>query len=177
MNLPTTPSQTVGPFFRIGLEGLNSDSTGAEGPHLVIRGQVLDGIGQPVPDAVLEIWQADARGQYAQARADSGFKGFCRLPTGSDGRFRFSTVKPGSVPGPGGAAQAPHVVVLVFMRGLLKHLMTRIYFPGEAGNGADPILRLVPEARRATLIARAVAGELEWDVRLQGNDETVFFDY
>ena len=183
MGLQATPSQTVGPFFRIGLEGLNGDSTGAAGPLLTIHGQVLDGLGQPVPDAVIEIWQADARGRYAHPEEtrppppDPGFKGFCRLPTDRDGRFRFTTIKPGRVPGPAGVEQAPHVVTLVFMRGLLKHLMTRIYFPDEASNDADPILRLVPEGRRATLIARPVAGALEFKIILQGDDETVFFEY
>jgi len=184
MSLHATSSQTVGPYFRIGLEGLNGESTVAafaQGPLLVIHGRVLDGLGEPVPDALIEIWQADARGRYPEggrpAAADPGFKGFCRMPTGRDGDFRFTTVKPGRVPGPGGVEQAPHAVALVFMRGLLKHLMTRIYFPGEPSNDADPILRLVPEDRRATLVARAVEGGLEWNVVLQGESETVFFDY
>ena len=108
----------------------------------------------------------------------SGFKGFGRIPTDARGAFRFSTIKPGRVPGPGGRLQAPHLVVSVFMRGLLKHLATRIYFPDEAGNAEDPILKLVPPARRSTLIARPRSrGVLEWNIILQGKGETVFFDY
>jgi protocatechuate 3,4-dioxygenase alpha subunit len=114
-----------------------------------------------------------------------GFLGFGRVPTDGDGVFRLTTIKPGSVPGPGGTTQAPHLVVAVLMRGLLKHLLTRMYFPDEPGNADDPILRLVPAERRRTLIARAAQegvlgaheGRLEWDVILQGDEETVFFDY
>jgi protocatechuate 3,4-dioxygenase alpha subunit len=177
-----TPSQTVGPFFRIGLDALKGASTLATPGPLGIGGRVLDGRGAPVPDAMIEIWQADEAGRYAHPesprRPEAGFRGFCRIPTAADGAFRFTTVKPGRVAGPGGALQAPHVVVLVFMRGLLKHLMTRIYFPDETrANEADPVLKLVPAERRSTLIARPAASGLEWDVVLQGERETVFFDF
>ncbi len=180
--MDATTSQTVGPFFRIGLQGLYTGSTLTNGATIAIRGRVLDGRGQAVPDALLEFWQADASGAYAHPespeRPDPSFKGFCRIPTDPDGAFRFTTVKPGRVPGPGGVKQAPHIVVLVFMRGLLKHLMSRIYFPDEtAANESDPVLRLVPAGRRGTLLARGAGEALEWNVVLQGEGETVFFDY
>jgi protocatechuate 3,4-dioxygenase alpha subunit len=180
--MDATTSQTVGPFFRIGLQGLYSGSTVTRGPAIAIGGRVLDGRGQPVPDALLELWQADASGAYAHPespqRPDPSFHGFCRIPTDPDGAFRFTTVKPGRVRGPGGAQQAPHIVVLIFMRGLLKHLMSRIYFPDEtAANESDPVLKLVPAERRGTLLARPAGDALEWNVVLQGDGETVFFDY
>lgn len=189
MSLHATASHTVGPFFHIGLASLsNADLAGAAvaGERVVIQGRVVDGIGLPVSDAVLEIWQANAHGKYAHPDdaqdkpLSPGFTGFGRVATDNAGAFRLATIKPGAVPGPGGTAQAPHLVVMVFMRGLLKHLMTRLYFPDESLNAADPVLRLVPEERRATLIARrdtACDGVLEWNVILQGDDETVFFDY
>ncbi len=111
-------------------------------------------------------------------RVSAAFRGFGRVPTDAKGAFRFSTIKPGRVPGPGGRLQAPHLVVAVFMRGLLKHLATRIYFPDEPANAEDPILKLVPAPRRATLIAKHKAkGVLEWNILLQGRNETVFFDF
>ena len=187
MRFSATGSQTVGPYLHIGLTWLNTDRIarrGARGERVVIRGRVLDGGGAPVNDAVLEIWQANAAGKYAhpedrQRKAvEKGFGGFGRVPTDAKGRFRFSTIKPGRVPGPGGKLQAPHLSVTVFMRGLLKQLSTRIYFPGEAANAQDPLLKLVPAARRATLVAqRKAKGLLEWDVVLQGRNETVFFDF
>ena len=186
MPLPVTPAQTVGPFLRIGLEWLTTDDlsrAGVPGERIVIEGRVLDADGAPVPDALLEFWQASPQGIYASAqRADADatrFRGFGRVPTEDDGSFRFTTLKPGRVPAPDGSLQAPHIVVTVFMRGLLKHLVSRIYFPDEAANGDDMVLNLVPAARRRTLIARrAEAGEarLTWNVVLQGPDETVFFD-
>lgn len=179
-----TPSQTVGPFFRIGMESLYTPDLAPDAAgRVAIGGRVLDGDGAPVNDAILEIWQANAHGRYAHpddARAlplTAGFTGFGRVPTGADGRFRFSTIKPGCVPGPGGVAQAPHLVVAVFMRGLLLHLLTRMYFPDEPRNASDPVLQLVPADRRATLIASRSAEGLEWNVILQGDKETVFFDY
>lgn len=179
-----TPSQTVGPFFRIGMEPLyEPDLAPTAADRVAISGRVLDGDGAPVSDAILEIWQANAHGKYAHpddARAlplTTGFTGFGRVPTDAEGRFRFCTIKPGIVPGPGGVAQAPHLLVAVFMRGLLIHLLTRVYFPDEPGNGSDPVLRLVPVDRRATLIARRSVEGLEWNVILQGDNETVFFDY
>jgi protocatechuate 3,4-dioxygenase alpha subunit len=157
-----------------------------EGERVAIRGRVLDGDGQPVVDALIEIWQADAHGRYAHPEdtqekpRSPGFKGFGRVETEVSGAFGLTTIKPGPVPGPGETMQAPHLVVMVFMRGLLKHLLTRMYFPDEPANAQDPVLHLVPPERRATVIARKAAGEqgvLEWDVILQGDEETVFFDY
>ena len=156
------------------------------GERVTLRGRVLDGDGKPVNDAVVEIWQANALGKYAHPEdtqdkpVEAGFRGFGRSLTRSDGGYRFATIKPGPVPGPGGALQAPHLVVTVFMRGLLKHLLTRMYFPDEPANATDAILQLVPADRRSTLIARRVAGEraaLEWDIVVQGGNETAFFDY
>ena len=191
MLYPTT-SQTVGPYLHIGLSGLNCADLSAGlpdqgAPKVVIEGRLIDGQGNPVPDGMIEIWQADARGVYRHpddpgyAGADdarSAFTGFGRLPTEPDGSFRFTTIKPGRVAGPGGSLQAPHLVVSLFMRGLLKHLSTRMYFPDEVqANAEDWILQQVPAARRATLVAQRVEnGELRWEVVLQGKGETVFFD-
>lgn len=188
MSLLTTPSQTVGPYLRIGFTALAIDAiapSGAAGEHLTIEGRVVDGDGKPVSDAVLEVWQADASGNYAHAedatRSAAGkFRGFGRILTDAQGAFRFTTVKPGPVPGPKGAMQAPHLVVTVFMRGLLKHLLTRIYFPDDPGNAGDPILLLVPAERRATLVAKRspqAKATLQWNLVLQGENETVFFDF
>ncbi|HEX8957801.1 MAG TPA: protocatechuate 3,4-dioxygenase subunit alpha [Burkholderiaceae bacterium] len=182
-----TGSQTVGPFLHIGLADLYCDKliTGEASDTIVIAGQVLDGDGNPIPDGMLEIWQADARGVYSDPQdgrtAIAGFRGFGRVATDKEGRFAFTTIKPGKVPGPDGRGQAPHIMVSVFMRGLIKRLATRLYFPDEAANEADPILQLVPAERRATLIARAAAvRRYEWDVIIQagphGRAETVFFD-
>ncbi len=194
MSLQATTSQTVGPFFKIGLQQLYRDdlaSEGVSGERVTIQGRVLDGDGNPVPDAILEIWQANAHGKYAHPEdtqdkpLEPGFKGYGRVPTNSDGRFRFVTIKPGPVPGPDGKPQAPHLLVSVFMRGVLRRLVARMYFPdepeNEPGNATDFILNLVEPARRATLIAipkqsTGDAGTLEWNVVLQGADETVFFD-
>jgi protocatechuate 3,4-dioxygenase alpha subunit len=176
MTLVPTPSQTAGPFVHIGLTWLCRDCLAppdADGECVTVEGRVLDGDGQPVTDAFIEIWQADPHGRYT----DAGFHGFGRVPTDGQGVFRFTTVKPGHVPGPGGSRQAPHLLVAVFARGLLKHVVTRMYFPDEPGNAADPVLALVPADRRSTLVARARgAGVLAWDIVLQGEDETVFFD-
>ena len=189
MSLFTTPSQTVGPYLKIGFAPLAVDAIappGATGEHLAVEGRIVDGDGKPVTDAVLEIWQADAGGKYVHAEdvrkpvLAGEFRGFGRILTGPDGEFRFTTVKPGAVPGPGGAMQAPHLAVTLFMRGLLKQLLTRIYFPDDRANAADPILQLVPAERRTTLIARALPqgnNILQWNVVLQGEGETVFFDY
>ena len=186
MSLPATASQTVGPFYRIGLEALYISDlapAAAAAEKITVRGRVIDGDGNPVNDAILEIWQADANGKYAhpddpQDKPQTpGFRGFGRVPTGRDGTFAFTTIKPGSVAGPHGLAQAPHLLVAVFMRGLLIHLLTRMYFAGDVGNAYDPIPELVPVKRRQTLIARNAAGGFEWDLVLQGQNETVFFDY
>jgi protocatechuate 3,4-dioxygenase, alpha subunit len=189
VRLPATPSQTVGPYFSIGLSKLITPSLagfGVEGKRLTIQGRVLDAEGQPVDDAVLEIWQANAYGKYHHPEdtqdkpLQPGFHGFGRVATDERGAFSLTTIKPGHVPGPGGTTQAPHVVVAIGMRGLLKHLVTRIYFPDEPGNTADPILQLVPPERRSTLIANPVSGQegtLEWNVICGGEQETVFFEY
>jgi protocatechuate 3,4-dioxygenase alpha subunit len=188
MSGEATPSQTVGPYFSIGLAWLNRGdlAPGASSGELVtIRGRILDGEGQPVPDACLEIWQADAHGKYAQPVNSEEkspahrFSGFGRVPTNDRGEFSFTTIEPGSVPGPDGRPQAPHLEISVFMRGLLRRLVTRLYFPNNPANPADHVLNLVPVGRRASLIARPVAEDphiLEWDIRLQGEHETVFFE-
>lgn len=187
MKLFASGSQTVGPYLHIGFTWLNTDRLarpGVKGERVVIQGRLVDGHGAGVSDGVIEIWQANAAGKYAHPddRQDKplakGFRGFGRIPTDARGRFRFSTVKPGRVPGPGGMLQAPHLNVTVFMRGLLKQLSTRIYFPDDPGNAEDPILKRVPAARRATLIAtRRRKGALQWNIVLQGRGETVFFDF
>ena len=171
-----TPFQTVGPFFDFGLTVAGAEeiaTADARGRRITVEGQVLDGAGQPVPDALLEIWQADAEGQY---RSGPGFSGFGRSSTDDGGRFAFATIVPGRVPGPDGL-QAPHLLVSVLARGLQTRLVTRIYFADEPSNGEDPVLRLVPEDRRATLVARPESNSVyRFDVVLQGEKETVFFD-
>ena len=188
MSLLTTAAQTIGPFGAIIFEHTQVKEVapvGVEGERVVIRGCLLDGDGKPVDDATIETWQANSYGKYAhpddvqEKPLDDRFRGFGRVLSASDGSFRLNTIKPGSVPGSGGAVQAPHLVVIIFMRGLLKHLMTRVYFPDEPANAADPVLALVPAARRSTLIAKKIAAEpgvFEWNVDLQGREETVFFD-
>ena len=192
-----TPSQTIGPFFHRALlhEGWNDLAAGgAAGERVAIEGRVLDGDGAPVSDAMIEVWQANAVGRYdhpedcedkekdRQKRPlDPKFHGFGRVATGPDGRFRLRTVKPGAVAGVDGAPQAPHINVSIFARGLLKRLVTRIYFPGELLNEADPLLSALPTERRATLIARVAGGGeaervLHFDIVLQGDNETVFLD-
>lgn len=187
MNSSLTPSQTVGPFVAISFERTCIDDVArncGSGEAVVIHGRVLDGDGKPVDDAVIETWQANVHGKYAHPEdtrekpLEPAFKGLGRVLCDRAGAFRLRTIKPGPTPGPGGTLQAPHLVVFIFMRGLLKHLVTRIYFPDESGNAADPVLALVPEGRRRTLIARRVAdATLEWNAVLQGEQETVFFDY
>ena len=189
MSQLTTSSQTVGPYVKIGFEPfvvVDLAPTGVSGERITLSGRVIDGDGKPVNDSIIEIWQANAQGKYAHPEdaqdkaVEAGFRGFGRCLSDDEGRYRFTTIKPGRVPGPGGAAQAPHIVVTVFMRGLLKHLVTRVYFPDDPANAEDAVLKLVPAERRATLIARRLAagkGALEWNVVLQGQDETVFFDF
>ena len=186
MKLLPTASQTVGPYLHIGLARLTIDrvaAPGCPGRHLKVGGRVLDGDGAPVTDALVEIWQADACGRYAHPEdtleppSTPGFRGFGRVPTDAEGRFQFFTIKPGPVADPHGGLQAPHLLVSVFMRGLLKRLVTRVYFPDEPRNADDRALRLVPVERRGTLMARPKASdELEWNIILQGAGETVFFD-
>jgi protocatechuate 3,4-dioxygenase, alpha subunit len=189
MSLQTTASQTIGPYLHIGLTWLITDNLvlpGVAGTPVTLQGRVTDGDGKPVNDALVEIWQANANGRYPHPEdtrdvpLEPAFKGFGRVPTDEDGRFRFTTIKPGRVPAPGGGLQAPHINVTIFMRGLLKHLVTRVYFDGDPANAEDAVLQSVPAARRATLLARPTAGDvhaLTWDVRLQGDGETVFFAY
>jgi protocatechuate 3,4-dioxygenase alpha subunit len=194
MTPPPTGSQTVGPFFHLGVSFLTREhleAQGITGEIVTIRGKVLDGDGNPVPDALLEIWQADASGQYLTEPPDQNsprFKGFGRVETDKSGSFSFTTIKPGRVPFADGSLQAPHIAVTLFSRGLLKPLWTRIYFPGEPSNAQDVVLNLVPPERRRTLIARQTnkngAGTareniLEWNIVMQGSgdNETVFFDY
>jgi protocatechuate 3,4-dioxygenase alpha subunit len=159
-----TPSQTVGPFFSFALPFPGDANAGAVAPSgdaLRIEGQVFDGTGATVPDAILELWQGDA---------------FVRCATDATGRYRVTLPKPRPSPGPNGTTQAPHLEVSVFGRGLLRHLATRIYFPDEEeANAADPMLALVDPARRASLVARREDDGLRFDVRLQGAPETVFF--
>ena len=187
--LYATASQTVGPYLHIGLSGLNCADLTADAPELagqsiVIEGRVLDGRGEPVPDGMVEIWQANPAGRYRHpddARdvpLAPGFTGFGRVPTEADGAFRFVTVKPGAVPGIDGRPQAPHIMVSVFMRGLVKHVATRMYFPDEGeANSADAVLSLVPAERIGTLVARSDGPQrYRWDIVLQGAAETVFFD-
>jgi protocatechuate 3,4-dioxygenase alpha subunit len=192
-----TPSQTIGPFFHPGLVRPAPDgspaignvlaSEASEGRRIRVRGGVYDGLGQPVSDALLEIWQADADGRYhhpldrQNESGDSALFGFGRCATDADGQYWFDTVKPGAVPGPGGSVQAPHIGVIVLARGLLLHLFTRVYFHGDAEHAHDPVLACVEPSRRSTLIARlsGLAGgvaEYVFDVRLQGEHETVFFE-
>ena len=153
---------------------------GSEGAFW-LTGRVTDGEGAPVPDAVIETWQADPDGRYDHPEdprgAATGFRGFARAPTDADGRFAIHTVKPGPVPGAGGALQAPHLEMSVFARGLLNRVVTRVYFADEAAaNASDPVLADVAEDRRPTLLAEPAAdGGYRFDVRLQGADETVFF--
>jgi protocatechuate 3,4-dioxygenase alpha subunit len=195
MNLKQTPSQTVGPYFAYALTAeqygypLTSVAGGTlagadtEGQRIRVVGRVLDGEGKPVDDALIEIWQADAKGRYAHPAdprgSNTAFKGFGRMGTGTDpeNRFIFDTIKPGSVDG----RQAPHIGVIVTMRGLLLHAFTRIYFSDEAAaNAKDPVLAAVPADRRSTLIAERTetAGGIvyRFDIHMQGPKETVFFD-
>ena len=194
--LPLTPSQTVGPFFHDCL--LRADTcrdflatVSTEGVHIRVEGRVLDGDEKGVSDAVIETWQANHHGRYSHPAdrrnlpLDASFPGFGRIGTDESGRFAFTTVKPGAVPYPDGRAQAPHIAILVFARGLLNHLATRMYFEDEPSNAGDPVMLLVPEERRSTLIARPPAESLRsaapqtyhFDIILQGSGETVFFDF
>ena len=183
MTAPTTPSQTVGPFFHFGLlwrDDLHLMNNGGGRP-LTLHGQVRDGAGRPAVGVLLEVWQADPDGRYphpADPRwSPSGTGANCsfgRTGTDGHGRYRFETVVPGAVPY-GDGEQAPHLNVAVFGRGLVDHLMTRVYLDGDPRNDHDPVLALVAPERRATLLARPIGDDVyEWDVVLQGTDETVF---
>lgn len=187
MSLRASTSQTIGPYLRIGLEWMQIEDLapqGVAGERVSIEGRVIDADGKPVNDAAVEVWQANSHGKYASPEdaqdkpLEKAFRGYGRSLTDEAGAFRFRTIKPGRVPGPGGKLQAPHLVVTIFMRGLLKQLLTRVYFPDDPANAECPILSLVPAERRATLVARRKAdGILEWNVVLQGKGETVFFDF
>ena len=183
-----TPSQTVGPFFHDAL--LGEDRSELVPPHhpraMRIEGTVYDGAGDPVPDAMVEIWQANEAGRYTDPTDDrenplhdpETFSGFGRSGTDAGGRFSFLTVKPGPVPGHEGTLQAPHIMVSVFARGLLKHLVTRIYFPDEReSNARDPVLSSIEDPEfRTTLVANGEGGVLRFDVHLQGDNQTAFFE-
>ena len=205
-----SPSQTVGPFFHYGLPwkggadlvtgsplGARPDlfpeehwvlhiaepHAAARGEVIELTGRVLDASGQPLPDAMLEIWQANANGRYASDRdprhdlpIEKGFSGFGRAATADDGTYRFRTIVPGAVPGPDGQLQAPHIAMSVFGRGLIKRLVTRVYFAGNPANEKDLVLSLVPAERRATLLATPDGARWNLDIVLQGERETVFFD-
>ncbi len=190
-----TPSQTVGPYFKYGLtpgndyawnDAFSNDlvTPDVSGERIRIVGQVFDGEGKVIPDSMMEIWQADAQGRFAdpqdtRAAPNAAFKGFGRCGADAAGGFEFHTIKPGPVPGPNGKLQAPHILLAVFARGMTQQAITRIYFADEAANAADPILALVPAERRITLIATREPGDAatyRFDVYLQGDRETVFFD-
>jgi len=191
VSLMLTPSQTVGPFLAIGLPWPDGPFVVPEGTPgaISIGGLVLDGAGAPVPDALVETWQAAPDGSFAHpddprgpGPGAAGFRGFGRCPTDRDGRYQIITLRPGALPSGDGGTQAPHVDVSVFARGLLDRVVTRIYFPDEtAANAADPVLAAITaDDRRATLIAAAAPGAgpgaFRFDIRLQGGRETVFFD-
>lgn len=185
MVFPSTPSQTVGPYYSIGL-------IGGLGPHAVpegtpgalrIVGRIYDGAGEVVPDAIVETWQADPEGRFADLHglggtsALAGFRGFARSGhEEGDGTWQILTVKPGPIAGLDGRLQAPHIAVSVFARGMLQRVVTRIYFADEQEtNAADPVLASVPSERRPTLLAEPCREGYTFDVRLQGPHETVFF--
>ena len=184
MSLPRTPSQTVGPYLSIGLTWDDGpDVVAADEPGAIwIRGRLLDGRGRPVPDGLVETWQADPDGRFAHPADEGGggtaFRGFGRCGTGPDGGFAIRTLKPGRVAAPDGRLQAPHIDVGVFARGLLKRLVTRIYFADEAAaNETDPVLASIEDpAARGTLLAEPIADGYRFDIRLQGDGETVFLD-
>ena len=206
-----TPSQTVGPYFHYGLAWKGgadlvqrsemgarldlippehyvlggSNVTGTpQGEVILVAGCIYDADGKPVPDAMIELWQANAAGRYASpddvredVPLDQHFVGFGRSSTDVEGVYRFRTIRPGRVPGPGNTLQAPHLALSVFARGVIKRLPTRLYFADGEGNDSDPILTLVPEERRHTLIAQRKPDGTWWlDIHLQGTNETVFFD-
>jgi protocatechuate 3,4-dioxygenase, alpha subunit len=179
---PPAGAQTVGPFFRIGLDYLTSGAEAAPAAdEFEVQGRLFDADGKGVADAVLEFWGADASGAYDSGptlAADGRPRGFVRVSTGPGGEFHLVMRTPGPVVFSGDRMQSPHLVVLVFMRGLLRHLITRLYLPDPAGNAADPVLSLVPAERRETLIARTTsrgAKSFDWDIHMQGAGETVFF--
>jgi protocatechuate 3,4-dioxygenase alpha subunit len=183
MSVPVTPSQTAGPFLHLGMlwpDGpmvVDEDTLGA----VWISGRIVDGAGDVVADALVETWQADADGRFPSPEdprgAVMGFRGWGRCETDADGRWRICTVKPGPVPGPDGTTQAPHIDVTIHARGLLRQVLTRICFANEPdANRADPVLSGLPDDARRSLLATPVEGGYAFDINLQGDDATVFFD-
>jgi protocatechuate 3,4-dioxygenase alpha subunit len=188
MSVALTPSQTAGPFFEVGLlrDPVNVIAApSVRGERIRIEGRLLDGDGTGVPDGMVEVWQADAQGRYRhpadrqEDQVEEDFTGYGRSGTDDDGAFWFETIKPGAVSSPSGGRQAPHLNLCVFARGLLDHLVTRMYFDDE-GNDTDEVLRSVGEHRRSTLLAKRASGGgrplYRFDIVLQGEGETVFFD-
>ena len=183
-----TPFQTLGPYFQVmlrdrprGFEVMVADAT--QGERIRIEGTVFDGEGKGITDALVELWQADANGRYhhpddpRSGEADPAFGGYGRTATDDAGRFVFTTIKPGRVEGPDGQPQAPHIMVSILARGVLTRYWTRMYFEDEASNAGDPVLQLVPAARRHTLLAKPLGdGRYAFDLVIQGARETVFFD-
>jgi protocatechuate 3,4-dioxygenase alpha subunit len=186
--LIATPGQTVGPFFALGLDRPEwNDLTrrNPQGQRITIEGRVLDGDGAAVPDALIELWQANAAGRYdhtddtqADKKIDPNFHGYGRVATDAEGKFKITTIKPGPVPGRGNALQAPHINVAFFARGLLRQLHTRIYFAGEAANAGDPLLSAIDgeDARQSLIARRGEGGAYRFDIILQGAGETAFLD-
>jgi protocatechuate 3,4-dioxygenase, alpha subunit len=182
--LGCTPSQTVGPYLGIGLPWPDGPDVVAEGTPgaIVLRGRLTDGAGEPVPDGMIETWQADPDGRFDHpddprgAARHPGFRGFGRCATDARGEFWLRTLKPGTLPAEDGRTEAPHLDVSVFARGMLNRLVTRIYFPDESGaNAVDPVLAALDAAERSALVAVPDGGGLRFDIRLQGADETPFF--
>ena len=179
MTTPATASQTAGPYWHLiefpewaDLLRPNGPNAAIPGERITLEGTVTDGDGAPCADVMVEIWQADPEGSY-----EGAFHGYGRCATDTAGRFRFVTLKPGPVRAEGNAFQAPHIAISLFARGLLKQLITRLYFAGEPLNDQDPILAAIPSGRRGTVIAqRAADGTWRLDIRLQGDGETVFFE-
>jgi protocatechuate 3,4-dioxygenase alpha subunit len=189
MDLIPTPSQTAGPYFHLGMTEMRSiqciAAPQSRGERVWLTCRVIDGDGAPVNDAVIEIWQANAEGAYnhpddpREKPSDPAWFGFGRMATAEDGSCSFETIRPGRVPGSRNTLQAPHLNLAIFARGLLKQLYTRVYFAGDSANFEDPVIVLVPPPRRQTLIAQSDAarpGHWRFDIHLQGERETVFFD-
>jgi protocatechuate 3,4-dioxygenase alpha subunit len=186
MIFEVTPSQTVGPYFAIGLPFEDGPLIVAEDTPGAIRieGTIYDGRGDVIPDHLIEFWQPDGEGRFAdiygygEQSALAGFRGFGRYGVeDGDGTYHFITVKPGQVPTPDGRLQAPHIDVTLFARGMLNRVVTRLYFADEAeANALDPVLAAVPAARRSTLLAQPTPDGYRFDIHLQGQGETVFFD-
>jgi protocatechuate 3,4-dioxygenase, alpha subunit len=181
------PSQTVGPFYHFSLTANralgNMMTSEARGEHIRLRVRLFDGDGLPVPDGIIELWQADAAGKYhhpadtQEIEPDPAFCGFGRLATDPEGACTFETVRPGRTPDGRGGCQASHISVTILARGLLAQVVTRVYFAGDPALADDPVLKLVPPERRGTLLARREeAGVWCFDIHLQGADETVFFE-